>query len=136
MANYYGNARSNYFAVKDTDAFVAAFAEVPDVELVEDGGKWTMLVSGGDDSGWPSITYNHVTGDDYEIDIPEMVSKHLADGEVAVFMESGAEKLRYIIGFAEAINSDGERVSLDLNNIYELAKTLTNRRDDITRAEY
>ena len=48
-------------------------------------------------------------------------------------MEAGSEKLRYIVGYAEAINSRGERASIGLNDIYKLAENLGS---SITVAEY
>jgi hypothetical protein len=48
-------------------------------------------------------------------------------------MESGAEKLRYIAGYAVAYNSKGETVSLNLDDIYDKAKSLGT---NITTATY
>lgn len=48
-------------------------------------------------------------------------------------MEVGSEKLRYLRGYATAVNSDGKTVSMSLEGIYRLAAKLGTR---ITRAEY
>ena len=48
-------------------------------------------------------------------------------------MGAGAEKLRYIIGWAEAFNNKGESRAISLDAIYNLAKELGS---EITRAEY
>lgn len=137
MANYYGAARSNYFKVKDEAAFFAAMENVPDIEVHGDDEKgFCVLVAGGDYGGWPTMGWNDETEDDYDIDVPAIVSEHLQDDEVAIFMESGAEKLRYIVGCAECINNKGERSSVSLNQIYELAADLTNKPDGVTPCEY
>ena len=74
--------------------------------------------------GWPSSRYifDEESGeeiDDEEFDIIDAVADHLLDGEVAVFQEVGAEKLRYVSGWSIAINSEGERLSVDLDEIYQ-----------------
>jgi len=136
MANYYGSARSNYFKVKDEAAFKEAMDELPDIEVHGSPEKgFCVLVANGDSGGWPSYVFDE-DYNDIEIDVPSIVSEHLLDDEVAIFMESGAEKLRYIVGYAEAINNKGERESISLNGIYELAAGLTDKPENITQAEY
>ncbi len=137
MANYYGSARSNYFKVKDEAVFQEALSLIPDIEIHGDNESgFCILVSGGDYGGWPNMGWNEETEEDYDIDVPLLVSEHLIDGAVAIFMESGAEKLRYVTGYAEAINSKGERTSISLTDIYEAAAELTDTPEDITPAEY
>ncbi len=140
MANYYASARTNYFNVKDGEAFTKTFNAIPEVEVIrehssEDTGKYGLLCTG--EAGFPSWIYNEDDGDETEIDIMKMVSEHLIDAdEIAVFLEAGAEKLRYIIGSAFAINGEGDGRFVDLNLIYDMAKEITDRPDDISRAEY
>ncbi len=136
MANYYGSARSNYFIVKDADVFEKALEHVPDIEIDKEGDKYCILVTGGDFGGWPSSIWDDEKDIAINIDVPVLVSEHLVDGEVAIFMESGAEKLRYVIGYAVAINNKGETVAIGLDSIYDMAEELTTRPRDITRAEY
>lgn len=131
MANYYASARSNYFRVKDRAAFDAAIARLADLTIVEgrddNAGRVALLCDGGDQGGWPGWTMDETgEGEDTEVDVPELVAEHLDEGEVAVFMEAGAEKLRYVCGYATAINSAGERRDVSLDSIYELAKELGN----------
>jgi molybdopterin biosynthesis enzyme len=59
--------------------------------------------------------------------------KHLHDEDVAVLMEAGAEKLRYVSGWAVAVNSKGDLVEIGLSDIYEKAKHLGK---NITQATY
>jgi len=136
MANYYASCRSNYFKVKDEDAFILAMSEIPGIEVSQEANDTFCLLGGDPDgAGWPSWVQDD-DGKDIEIDLPLEVSKYLADGEVAIFMESGAEKLRYVVGYAVAINSQGEQVSIGLNDIYDMARGLTDRPQDVTVAEY
>ncbi len=40
-----------------------------------------------------------------DFDLVEELAQHLADGEIAVLVEAGAEKLRYITGDAVAVRN-------------------------------
>jgi len=137
MANYHANCRTNYFKVKDDEAFLAAMLEIPGIEVEQNNDDgFVILGNDADGAGWPTYSYDEEDDNETEIDLPLIVSEHLIDGEVAIFMESGAEKLRYIIGFAEAINSKGERESVSIRDIYSKARKLTDRPMDVTPAEY
>ena len=117
MADWWGFSRSNYFRVKDRELFMTWAEEIDDLEILhaKDG---VVAITGQFYGGWP-----HVRGDNYEdFDLVEELAQHLADGEIAVLVEAGAEKLRYITGEAIAVNSKGERVALSLGHIYELAE--------------
>jgi hypothetical protein len=135
MANYYASCRTNYFKVKDDEAFENAMSEIPGVEVTTDAAGYGLLGDDPDGAGWPGW-YMDDDDNEIEVDIYQAVAEHLVDGEVAIFMESGAEKLRYIVGFAVAVNNKGEIKALGLNDIYKMAKELTDRPDDITVAEY
>ena len=144
MANYYGSCRTNYFKVKDEEAFKAAIESLPDVEChrsdgaidAEHAGLYCILGNNDDGGGWPSYQYDKEMDDYVEFDLIDEVYSHLADGEVAIFMEVGAEKLRFLVGYAEAVNNMGEREKVSLLDIYDKAKRLTSRPEDITQAEY
>lgn len=47
-------------------------------------------------------------------------------------MEVGSEKLRYLVGFATAVPSTGEIKTVNLQDIYDLAKDM----DEFTHVEY
>jgi hypothetical protein len=136
MANYYGAARSNYFAVKDETAFRASLpmhlTVVTNKPEPGEPQRFALLSDEPDGGGWPASVYDEDTDDYVDIDVAVFVSEHLADGEVAVFMEAGAEKLRYIVGHAVAINGAGETRTVNLNDIYELARELG---PNVTEAE-
>jgi hypothetical protein len=136
MANYYATARSNYFKVKDVAAFELWCAAVG-LEVIKAGDDNDpelvgFLDGNPDGGGFPSSRY----GDDdelIEIDLAQELAAHLQDGWVAVLMEAGAEKHRYVIGWALAVNSNGDVRDISINKIYDLAKPLG---EHITKAEY
>ena len=139
MANFYAHARSNYFEVKDMDAFEKEMATLPDITVINQGDLVGVMVDNGDSGCFPSWRYDEngdVEMEDEEIDIVEIVAGHLAEGAVAIFMEVGAEKMRYISGWAEAINSRYDRKTISLNDIYDAAAGMTTSMKGITRAEY
>ena len=132
MANYYATSRTNTFRVKNQATFMA-WAEKLGVTVHErhDGSGFVLFPDERDDTGaFPS----HDAEADEEIDFVEQLSEHLADGSVAVIVEAGAEKLRYVHGHAIAVNSRGEQVCVALEDIYELAEKKLGA--EITRAEY
>lgn len=134
MANYYCSSRSNYFRVKDVAAFKAWAATLGiDVHARQDAPDYFAVFPASDDDtgAFPILK----PGTDEEIAFAAELSGHLADESVAIILEAGAEKLRYIHGHAIAVNALGEQVQLFLDDIYELAAKRFARRE-ITRAEY
>ena len=142
MANYYATARSNYFAVKDEQAFREWAGHLGLTVLEPDPGNKTAngirrfgIASGsdGDSGSWPDSTYDEDADEINEIDLAEQLAAHLADDEVAVLMEVSHENLRFVAGTAVAVNNRGETVSIDLDLIYHAARGLG---PNITLAEY
>jgi hypothetical protein len=137
MANYYEDARTNYFGVKDESAFLEALAGI-NVEIIsrEDSitGKklFGLMTTGGE--GWPFWGFDD-DGNEYELEIFEngIVKNHLEDGHVCIVIGVGKEKMRYLAGYAIAFNNKGETEVINLSNIYEVAKGLGNK---IELAEY
>ena len=135
MANYYEQSRSNYFKVKDKAAFRAFLERFGGaVEMIEDDkGRVGFLAQ----EGIPSTCMPDDSGSEpEEVDFVSELAGHLADHEVMIVMGTGYEKMRYLVGYAVAINNKKERREIDLAQIYELAKQLTRRPKRITRAEY
>ncbi len=142
MANYYATARSNYFAVKDENAFREWAAQLgltvlePDhCDKTADGIRRFGISPGdcADSGGWPTSLADDETGDCDEIDVAEQLSAHLADDEVAVLIEVGNESLRYVTGVAVAVNNKGRTAHVNLDSIYTAARRLGR---NITQAEY
>jgi len=134
MANYYATARSNYVRLKDPDAVRQLLADrAGEVTLCEShlaSGCFAFLVSGMSDSGcWPGIYPVDPDGQvDYDSepeDFADVIAPHLADGEVLILMEAGAEKLRYIGGWARAVRVNRGRIqnlNISLDDIYALVE--------------
>ena len=146
MANYYGVGRTNYFAVKDAKAFEAEMADYP-VEVItrkdEDGKKvlYGLMDANEDGGGWVWSHYRTLTDEDgneewadFEIDWTDVFARHLVDGWVAILVETGAEKYRYVSGYALAVNSKGETREINLSrDIDKLAQELG---ENVTDASY
>lgn len=118
MSNWEGAARSNYFRVKDLEAFKNAMVSIG-LAVIEADDR-VMVHPWGED-GWPSSTVDHDDSVE-DIDVMEEIHPHLVDGEVAVLVQSGHEKLRYIDGYAIAFNNTGKSCQLTLEDIYEMAE--------------
>jgi hypothetical protein len=123
MANWYGSARSNYVRVKDRETFMDWAKSLPDIEIVEQEGTFALLAT-GEDGGWPSFRSREDQEDqgDEEIDLAPEIADHLAPGEVCIFQQVGAEKLRYLSGSAIAVNSAGETLQISIDDIYTLVR--------------
>jgi hypothetical protein len=134
MANYYESARSNYFFVKDVDAFKAELdGSGLGIESRKVGELTQVGLFASEENGFPFEKYDQETYDSTELDWADIFKRHLVENQVAIIMGAGAEKLRYISGWAIAYNNKGESKSINLGDIYDLAKELGS---EITRAEY
>jgi hypothetical protein len=120
MANFYGHARSNYFKVKDLDAFKDWVETCPSLGYWEKGGLVAIYSDCPDSGCWPSCRYGE--DDEFEdLNLLAELAEHLTEDSVAVLIEAGAEKLRYITGYANAVNHEGEVVTVSLDEIYQRA---------------
>lgn len=137
MANYYGKTRSNYFFVKDVEAFKTELSKYP-VEIIEQekDGKTLYGFIDRDIDGAGNVEYyfdEETNNNSEDLDWSDFFKRHLADGWVAIIVETGSEKYRYLVGNAVAYNNKGEEIAISLEDIYTLAGQLGN---NITRAEY
>jgi hypothetical protein len=153
VSNYIAQARTNYFTVKDVEALTEALrsygmrpqpwsAAQEDFILDNKNERSVALFSFG---GWPSLDQDAVADrlgveDDKELpqeynDLADLVASHLADGEVAIFMEISFEKMRYLGATAVAVNASGERRCVNLEDIYELAYALTDPDTGVTKVQ-
>jgi len=132
MADWYGTARSNYFAVKDKEKF-QEFCNKWDVEMINKNNKYGFLCTQDDKGGLPSFLEQEEDEDGQKLlepkelgmdDFVDELATHLKPGHVAVLVEIGAEKYRYLTGYALAINSKGKTESINIGDITELAKKL------------
>ena len=137
MANYYGKTRSNYFFVKDAEAFKQELSKYP-VEIItqEKDGKtlYGFIDRDVDGAGTVEYYFDEETQDNSEdLDWSDFFKRHLADGWVAIITHTGAEKYRYLNGQATAYNNKGEEMFISLEDIYTLATQIG---ENITRAEH
>ena len=120
MANYTAAARSNYFQVKDIQAFQENLpgdivVNVKDAET----NIVSMFVASPDGEGWPAYIYDAEKDEYFDWDIVEAVAPHLTDDQWCVIQEIGSEKLRYLVGYSKAFNNKGDVYTVDINDIYE-----------------
>lgn len=121
MANYYEKARTNYFNVKDAIAFQDYINKFKSIDLVvnEKTGQYALIFD--EEVGVPNSYYDE-NDEDVEVDFIDDVSNHLTDDSIFVLQGIGNEKMRFLTGYAIAVNSKGERVDVNIDEIYELAK--------------
>jgi len=130
MADYFATTRSNYFIVKDIAAF-KTWAERRQIEIFENKDHPGKTAIVGCETGWPVFDDE---GDDSNL--VSDLSKHLADNQVAILMEAGAEGLRNVAGLATALDSTGRVVEISLYDIYDLARKTFGPHAEITNAEW
>ena len=122
MANYYGAARTNYVKVSDMDGLKEFLKDWP-IEIDEHEGKTAFFSADGDSGGWPMCRLDE-NDEDVDFDFGELMV-FIEPGEVLVFMEAGAEKLRYLVGFAYAYMRDKDgnvsTCSISIQNIFKKA---------------
>lgn len=124
MASWSGAARTNYFSVKNLEAFKKTLEPVMgeiEVAASPKRPRKVALLAVSEYGDFPSRYWDEDSGEDIDFDLVDVVSEHLVRGEIAVFQTAGAEKLRYVTGHAVAVDSRGRRVSVDLDAIYQMA---------------
>lgn len=126
MADYYGKGRTNVFKVKNIDALTKALAGAEfAVEARPEHGAGAVFirVSDNDAAGsWGQLVYSDDDdAEPAELFVPDMISEHLQDDQVAVFVHTGSEKLRYLSAYSIAVHANGRQVRIDLDDIYQLA---------------
>jgi hypothetical protein len=116
MADYIAQTRSNYFRVRNVRHFrqFCTRYSLTVVRTDEDGKyRYGFLLDGPLPTG-----RTDVKGEWIETDFLGELSRLLAHREIAVVMEVGSEKMRYLVGYAAAVNASGERVQISLSDIY------------------
>lgn len=142
MTEYYVAASANFFRVKDRSSFLA-WAQTCALEVWEgerNGSKCFSIFTNDEDEGdefmsgkgWPSQIYDEETGKWTDVNFYRELARHLQDGSVAVLTEAGRADADSPFGFAMAVNSKGEEVRIDLEDIY----TQANRLGEVIREEH
>lgn len=118
MASYTGFGRTEPFDVKNVAALKEALIDADVTVHVEPGMSNTVVVlSELDDGGW--TTFDE---DDNEVDFIELIVPHIADGDIAIFLHIGREKMRYLNSIAVAVTNDGRRITQSMSDFYSHAK--------------
>lgn len=144
MANYESATLTNYFRVKDPDAFREFMSRVygsDEVQLWEGKDLNGTVQFGFGVYGWisgfcPSEDEEDDDCDyDYNAFLDEL-QKHIADDDAVIILESGHENLRYVVGGATIVTSK-EVEYLGINELAEKrVAVLLNNPDWLTRCEH
>lgn len=123
MANYCCTIRTNYFHVKDDSAFRQMMSRVygceDSVELWEEKDKDGRTVFGFGTYGGISGLRDpdDDTDDDSSYDnFIDQLQASVADDDAIIILESGNEKMRYVIGSATIITSSDYKY-MDITNL-------------------
>ena len=137
MANYYATARSNYFRVKNTQAFEDWCSkwhlDCWSKPYTDIGDRYAISPNADTEAGWPYCGLDEATDEYYEIDFPKELASHLDPRDIAILIEVGWEKLRYLTGEAVAVHANGKTTRISLYDIYDQASREFG--DDITVTE-
>ncbi len=120
VATYYGQGRTNTFAVRDVDAVKAALADY-EIEVIERGDSQVTLLANSEDGDFSVWTFDDEGDTEDSVFIPDMIADHLQDGQIAVFVHSGWEKMRYMSAWGLAVHSDGRQIRISVDDIYAIA---------------
>lgn len=147
MANYYCSVRTNYFHVKDPNAFrefmQTVVADEDSVHVWEETDRNGDLTFGFGCYGTVlGVATDGTDGDEEyedEYDFEEFIyqlSEHVAPGDAVIMIEVGNEKLRYLVGTA-LIVTEHDTDFLDLTHLaLERAADMLGNKEWQTRIEY
>ena len=115
MANYCCANRTNYFHVKDEDKFrelmSRAYGSEDSIDLWEEKDSEGKTVFGFGVYGGISGVRNVLADEDDDLEdydaFIDGLQECVANDDAIIIMESGNEKLRYVIGSATVITSQG-----------------------------
>lgn len=140
MADWSGTSRTNYVRIHDKEGLLASISPFDiDLHKHEQNDEFFMFSGGSsDEGGWPSSAL--VNGDEVQFSFEEHVMPFVAEEEVLVAQCCGAEKLRYVTGYSEALVRRGDvvkKASVSMNEIYaRAAREFGVDKETITPAEY
>lgn len=142
MTDYTAAARTNYFRCKDIAALNGALSDLglADSIIVSTRGPegMIMLYSETEFGDWPTTANvtDSESGEDDDLldeegayfDIVDFLAGHLAIDEVAVVMEVGFTGISDLVGWAQAVNAQGEQVKVSLDDILDRAAEALGKR--------
>jgi hypothetical protein len=119
MANYYATSRTTLVKVRDEEKFKEWAGGIPaqliSSESAKDGTLYGFLFNQDDCGGIPNWRHVDESDEPEDMDILEEIQSHIADGWGIAFTEAGAEKHRYVHGFAAVVTSSDIKV-VDLSS--------------------
>jgi hypothetical protein len=150
--DYYGNTRSNYVKVKDVANF-KLMATIFGLEIITDEIDFVTHYgfTTADGCGFPNEIDDELL-ERYNDNDPEyslltkymeadktdpilIMASFMEKGEILVVQHAGNEGMRYLSGWATAANNKGKFVSLNLDDIYAMAKKRF-KKEKINEASY
>ncbi len=137
MANYIPITRTNYFHITPgtEDAFIQWAEQYGGTVWRDTEGRYAL--SGDNEAAWTrAASVDEDADPDEQIHAADEVATYLAPNEVAVFMEVGYEKLRYLYGQAIAVHADGRQVHVNLHDVYAKARDVFGTDAHMTEATY
>jgi hypothetical protein len=124
--DYYGTARTNYFRVKNAQAFKDAVEKISglsyEIRRVENAAMFGIFTN--NQYGWIEEYYDEETDSDVSIDWDKFFKTHLHKDSVAIMRDVGNEEQRYLHGHTIAWNANGDKKIICLDDIYALATEL------------
>ena len=137
MANWYGRSRTNMVHIEDMEALKNSL-EIFDISIYEREDGTVSFTDGDSTNGsFPSLLMTD-EGEEIEFTWEKHVMPFVKENEMLIVMSSGAERRRYVTGYADAYVRRGTEVTstgLDLNDIYAVAAVELGVHPQ-TRAEY
>src|SRR5436189_2713983 len=122
MAEYRWMARTNYFLVKDPVEFRrwCQWWRVEALETIGDDGRPLHGFRSFDSVNIPDTSCDPDSGEVMVANLYDELAAHLVDGWVAIVQEVGYDQaaLQSLAAEAVALNSSGERIRVDLWDIY------------------
>lgn len=140
MANFTGAQRSNYVKFKaecleEVTDYLSQFGIKMHTGTAHPGTHCLIPDDMSDDGMFCSLAYNDA-GEDIYLDFG-WVAQQMEVGQVLVLEAIGNEKLRYLMGVADAWSHEGEWAGISIGEIYErAAEHFGVPADSITQASY
>ena len=142
MANYNCVVRTNYFHVKDVEAFKRMMDQVvgseDEVSLWEENDQEENPIFAfgcyGGIAGLPNESDDEIDDDSYNRFTDEL-QKCVAENDAVIIMESGHEKIRYVTGSAFIITSNATKY-LDVETLALEATEKMVGTEFVTRMDY
>lgn len=120
MSNFYGTSRTSYATIESEAA--NKFAEKWGLQVITKDGKIGFLPSKMSEDGmFPSYLYSDDDVCEEEFSFAE-ICEHIAPGEGLIVIGAGADKLRYVAGWAETWSREGLVNQVSLGDVYKLTK--------------